>query len=84
METIAGHGAPILYLLTDPTAKETILNASWVVRCQVASGFLFDTYALVLSVIRLLSIDAFRLLAARGRNHLKSVEEYHESLEEFE
>lgn len=83
MALAAESGAKILYV-TDPTARMTARQATWALRCQISSEFPFDSYAAAFSLLRFLSVEAFRKAGKKGRARLEGIERYHESLGEFE
>ena len=83
MKTIHQKNVPILYL-TDPTASKTSEYAKWVFKCTVANSFLFDSYTSLMSLTRFLAIESFRRSGKSGRDHLKSIENLHKTLDEFE
>ena len=83
MSLAVESGCPILYL-TDPTAKVTTRRATWTLTCHVSSSFLFDSYTAPFSLLRFLSIEAFRKSGKRARAHIERIEHYHEGLGDFE
>lgn len=82
MASIKKKQSPILYL-TDTSKDKTRMYASWVIECDVAGQFLFDSYTAIMSVVRLLAITAYHQSGHKGRDFLKKVEQEHEGLKEF-
>jgi DNA-binding MurR/RpiR family transcriptional regulator len=83
LETCADQGADIVYV-TDPTARGESARATWTFVCIVESGYLFDSYAGPMSLLRLLAISAYRKIGRVGHDHLEAIERLHEQLNAFD
>lgn len=83
LEAIHATGADVL-LITDPSARVTPAYARWTITCPVENPYVFDSYAGVLAVLRLLAFESFQKLGKKGRAHLEAIEVHHEKLGEFE
>ncbi len=83
LEAIADTEADVL-LLTDPSARHLPARARWTITCPVENPYVFDSYAGVLAVLRLLAFETFQKLGKPGRAYLQRVECHHERLGEFE
>ena len=83
MEALDNKGVRML-LLTDPSARVAPKYARWVITCQIENDYVFDSYAGVLGVIRLLAYETFVKSGKSGRAYLKAIEEQHSVLKEFE
>lgn len=83
LETLSDSGVRVL-LLTDPSARVTPAYARWTITCPVDTPHVFDCYAGVLAVIRLLAYETFMKSGSSGRKYLENIEIRHERLGEFE
>ncbi len=83
LETLADSGVSVL-LLTDPSARITPAYARWTITCPVDTPHVFDSYAGVLAVLRLLAYETFVKSGTSGRKYLENIEARHEQLGEFE
>lgn len=83
MSALSERGVKVL-LLTDPSARVTPKYATWTITCQVENEFVFDCYAGVLAVVRLLAYETFLKSGKEGRAYLKDIEDQHSVLGEFE
>jgi len=83
MQLIKSKQVPILYL-TDPTASKTSAYAKWTIKIPVSGSFLFDSYTALMSFMRYLAVETYRLSGKEGRDYLKNIENIHNNLNEFE
>jgi DNA-binding MurR/RpiR family transcriptional regulator len=83
MKAISKTGASVL-LITDPSVREIPAFARWTITCPVENPHVFDSYAGVLAVIRLLAYETFRKAGKPGRDYMQQIEAQHEELAEFE
>jgi DNA-binding MurR/RpiR family transcriptional regulator len=83
MKAISKTGASVL-LITDPSVREIPAFARWTITCPVENPHVFDSYAGVLAVIRLLAYETFRRAGKPGRDYMQKIEAQHEELAEFE
>lgn len=82
-EAARATGADIL-LLTDPSARVIPAYARWTILCSVENPHVFDSYAGIMGVLRLLAFETMQKLGRKGRARLQAIEELHESLGEFD
>lgn len=82
-EAARDAGADIL-LVTDPTARGTPAYARWTITCPVENPHVFDSYAGVIGVLRLLAVETMYKLGRSGRERLQRIEQLHERLAEFD
>lgn len=83
IKAISNTGASVL-LITDPSIREIPAFARWTITCPIENPHVFDSYAGVLAVIRLLSYETFRKTGKPGRDYMQKIEAQHEELAEFE
>ncbi len=83
VKVISETGADVL-LITDPTGRELGKYARWVITCPVENEYIFDSYAGVLAVIRLLAYKAFLKSGRDGREYMLAIERQHDVLAEFD
>ncbi len=76
-------GIPILYI-TDPTAGPTENYAKWVLHAEVAGVGVFDSYTAAMSLIHHLCSVLLTQSGQSGRDHLKRIEDNHDTLHDFE
>lgn len=82
-EAARDSGVDIL-LLTDPSARVTPAYARWTILCAVENPHVLDSYAGVMSVLRLLAVETMQKLGRAGRTRLQAIESLHEALAEFD
>lgn len=82
-EAARDAGADIL-LVTDPSARGTPAYARWTITCLVENPHVFDSYAGVIGVLRLLAVETMYKLGRQGRDRLQKIEQLHERLAEFD
>ena len=83
LEAITKTGAEVL-LITDPSQRQLASSAKWSIVCPVENDNAFDSYAGVLSIIRLLAFKSFLAAGETGKDYMHSIEEQHVLLSEFE
>lgn len=81
---IAHQQGACTLLLTDPSAAEPSLHASWTLTCQVRSSSLFDSYSATMSMINLLCTSLFHHELHQGQERLKRIETLHDELDELD
>ena len=83
LEAISNTGAAVL-LIIDPSARGIPAFARWTIACPVENPHIFDSYAGVLAVLRLLAYETFDKTGKSGRDYMQQIEARHEELAEFE
>jgi len=83
VEAISKTGAEVL-LITDPTGQALSKHAKWKIICPVENPNIFDSYAGVLAVIRLLAYKSFIKSGKKGREYMLAIEHQHNILSEFD
>jgi len=83
IKAIAKTGADVL-LITDPTGETLAEHARWKIICPVENPNIFDSYAGVLAVIRLLAYESFIKSGRKGREYMLAIEQQHNILSEFD
>lgn len=73
-----------ILLLTDPSARVIPKYATWTIFCQVQNDYMFDSYAGVMAILRLLACEAFRKSGKAGREYMHQVEQQHGVLSELD
>ena len=70
-------------LIADPSVRGLPADAHWTIICPVENPHVFDSYAGVLAVIRLLAFETFKKSGPLGREYMEQIERNHDTLMEF-
>ncbi|MBB3139181.1 MurR/RpiR family transcriptional regulator [Halomonas organivorans] len=82
MQAAQERDMPVLYI-TDSLAGDKPF-ATWTLRCDISSSFLFHSYVGPMGLIHYLSVQAVRLTGKAGRLRLEDIEIAHEKMRDFD
>ena len=83
LKSIHARKVPILYI-TEPNVGASMNYAKWMLHAEVTGSGPFDSYPAAFSLIHLLSIAMLKQSGREGRSRIKSIEDLHTELHDFD